>query len=116
MAIHASMARFRHTVFVCTNVRDAKDERGSCSARGSEKILERMKELVGTRGLKGKVRVTKSGCLDFCARGCTVAVFSENPEHRETWYTRVTPADADELFETHVVGDKRLTRLVEPTK
>src|SRR5690242_8084409 len=109
------MARFKHMVFVCTNERDASDPRGSCTARGSAALLDRMKELVSEKGLKGKVRVTRSGCLDYCARGCTVAIYSQNPAHRETWYTRVTAADADELFETHVVRDQRLKRLVEPT-
>ncbi len=110
------MARYRHIAFVCTNRRDATDARGSCAARGSEQLLERLKELVSERGQKGKVRVTKSGCLDFCAKGCTVAVFSANKAHRETWYTRVKPEDADELFDSHIMRDERLGRLVEPTQ
>jgi (2Fe-2S) ferredoxin len=109
------MSRYRHIAFVCTNERDPSDERGSCKARGSEELLERMKALVKERGLKGKVRVTASGCLDYCARGCTVAVFSQKPSPTETWYTRVTSADADQLFETHIVKGERLERLVEPT-
>ena len=107
------MARFRHLVFVCTNDRDPGDPRGSCTARGSAAILDRLKELTHEHKLKGKVRVTSSGCLDYCAKGCTVAVFSEDPSIRETWYTRVTPADADELFQKHILGGERLERLVE---
>ncbi len=107
------MSRFRHFVVVCTNERDASDPRGSCAARGGEQIVDRLKELVAEHKLKGKVRVVRSGCLDYCAKGCTLGVFSENPAHRETWYTRVTPADADTIFQTHLVGDQRLDRLVE---
>ncbi len=103
-------------VFVCTNQRDESDPRGSCAARGSEQILDRLKELTHLHKLKGKVRVTRSGCLDFCAKGCTVAIFSEEHSIRETWYTHVTPEDADALFEEHILGGKRLARLVEPTK
>lgn len=110
------MSRFRHMVFVCTNERDASDPRGDCKSRGGEALLERLKALVGEHKLKGKVRVTKSGCLDYCAKGCAVAVFSENPAHRETWYTRVTASDADALFASHILGDQPLARLVEPSK
>lgn len=107
------MARFKHLVFVCANRRDANDTRGSCAARGSEALLDRLKQRTHEHGLKGKVRVTHSGCLDFCAKGCTVAIFSEQPEARETWYTRVTPADADELFEKHILQGERVERLLE---
>ncbi len=107
------MARFDHMVFVCTNERDPSDPRGSCAMRGSRDILDRLKQLVHEHKLKGKVRVTSSGCLDYCAKGCTVAVFSGDPRIRETWYTHVTPADADELFEKHILGGERVERLVE---
>jgi (2Fe-2S) ferredoxin len=108
------VARFKHIVFVCTNERDASDARGSCAARGGEQLVDRLKELVSEHKLKGKVRVTRSGCLDYCVKGCTLGVFSENPAHRETWYTHVTPADADALFDSHILKDQRLERLVEP--
>ena len=103
-------------VFVCTNERDASDPRGDCKTRGGEALLERLKTLVADHKLKGKVRVTKSGCLDYCAKGCTLAVYSENPAHRETWYTHVQASDADALSESHILGDQPLLRLVEPTK
>jgi (2Fe-2S) ferredoxin len=107
------MARFEHIAFVCTKERDADDPKGSCKHRGSPALLERMKELVGEHKLKGKVRVTMSGCLDYCAKGCTVAIFSAGAPAPETWYTRLTPDDADRLFETHILGGKRLDDKVE---
>jgi (2Fe-2S) ferredoxin len=107
------VARYQHLVFVCTNERDPSDPRGSCTARGSAAILDRLKELTHEHKLKGRVRVTQSGCLDYCAKGCTVAVFSRDPRLRETWYTRVTPADAEELFNSHILKGERVERLVE---
>ena len=107
------MARYEHLIFVCTNQRAAEDPRGSCAARGSAAILDRLKQLTHEHQLKGRVRVTHSGCLDCCAKGCTVVVFSSDPKLGETWYTHVAPADADELFATHVLKGQRLTRKVD---
>jgi (2Fe-2S) ferredoxin len=63
-------------VFVCTNVRE-EDGRPACGLRGAEKICASLKEEVKKRGLKGKVRVLKSGCMDLCEAGPNVMVFPE---------------------------------------
>lgn len=107
------MARFDHIVFVCTKERDKDDAKGSCYHRGSPELLERMKKLTKEHKLKGRVRVTSAGCLDYCAKGCAVAIFSAGKPAPETWYTRLTPDDAEELFETHVLEGKRLEERVE---
>jgi (2Fe-2S) ferredoxin len=105
------MARFKHILFVCQNERELDNPKGSCKQKGSDKILSRMKELVTQHNLKGKVRVTSSGCLDLCAKGCAIAAFSEGQP--ETWYTRVKVEDADAIFESHVLRGERLVRLVD---
>ena len=110
------MARFKHILFVCTNSRDKDDARKDCATRGGAELLSRLKELTALHKLKGQVRVTRSGCLDYCAKGCVLAVYSEGLPARETWYTHVTPSDADALFESHVLRGEQLTRLVEPDK
>ena len=107
------MGRFKHLIMVCTNQRDASDPRGSCTGRGSAAILERLKQLTHERKLKGQVRVTSCGCLDLCSKGCAAVVFSDDPNLGETWYTRLTLADADLLFENHVQKGKRLEQRVE---
>lgn len=105
------MSRFEHLLFVCTNSRDANHKLGSCQAEGGEELLNRLKELTVEHKLKGKVRVTRSGCLDFCAKGCAVLALSKDGPARETWYTNVAPADADELFKSHVLNNQVLERL-----
>ena len=110
------MARFKHLLFVCNNERDADDPKGSCAHRGGDALAARLKELVAEHKLKGKVRVVRSGCLDYCAKGCVVTAFSGEGPVGETWYTHATPADADALFESHVLKGERLERLVEPEK
>lgn len=109
------MARFDHLVLVCTNDRDPADPRGSCKARGGEELLDRLKALTAEKGLKGKVRAVKTGCLDLCAKGCVAAVYSAEGKAaaRETWYTKLEPRDADRLFQRHCVEGKALESNVE---
>lgn len=107
------MSRFDHIVFVCTKERDRDDAKGSCFHNGGPKLLDRMKELTKEHKLKGRVRVTSSGCLDYCAKGCAVAIFSAGEPAPETWYTRLSAHDAEELFEKHILDGERFEKHVE---
>ncbi|RYF03193.1 MAG: hypothetical protein EOO40_12485 [Deltaproteobacteria bacterium] len=64
--------------------------------------------------LKGRVRVTRSGCLDFCAKGCALAIFSARVPQPETWYTHLGPTDADALFDSHIVRGELFVAKVHP--
>ena len=69
-----------------------------------------MKALTAEHGLKGKIRVTASGCLDFCGKGIALYAVSDG---EETWYGNVKPEEADAIFESHVLkgevyGDRAL--------
>jgi (2Fe-2S) ferredoxin len=103
------MAKFRRHVFVCTNERGPDDPRGSCTARGSEAVLDLLRESANAAGLKRIVRVNKAGCLDQCAHGAALVVYPE-----AVWYGGVTPADVPELVEAHLVGGRPVARLVIP--
>jgi (2Fe-2S) ferredoxin len=56
--------------------------------------------------LAGRVRINKSGCLDQCEHGPTVVVYPE-----AVWYGNVTPADAAEIVEEHLVNGRPVERL-----
>lgn len=101
------MARFEHILFVCTNQREPGNPKSCCAAKGAAEVLDRMKALTKQHGLKGRVRVTSSGCLDCCAKGVAVAAFSEGSPAAETWYTSVTADDAEALFVAHVLRGER---------
>ncbi|MCE9594408.1 MAG: (2Fe-2S) ferredoxin domain-containing protein [Planctomycetes bacterium] len=103
------MAKFQHHIFVCINERAADDARGSCSRTGGEELADAFKQKLYARGLKRIVRPNKSGCLDQCAHGCTVVVYPD-----AVWYGRVTPADVDEIIDSHIVGGKPVERLMIP--
>ena len=107
------MARYRYLFFVCNNRRGDDSPKGCCTQKKSAAVLDRMKGWVHSQGLRGKVRVVESGCLNFCARGVTVAAFSGD-EASEVWYTGVSPEDCEALLKSHV-GEERpyLARLEE---
>lgn len=100
--------RFRHHVFICENVRDPSDPRGSCTARGGgEPLRAAFREELAKRGLKREIRANTAGCLDACATGPTVVVYPEG-----VWYAGVTVADVPEIVERHLVNGEVVERLL----
>lgn len=83
---------YERAVFVCTNVRDGKPACGNPGAGGLE-LCEALKAGVKAAGLKKRVRVARSGCLDLCAQGPNVFVYPEG-----IWRGGVTAADVPELL------------------
>ena len=98
--------RFKYHVFVCQNERPPDDARGCCKAKGSAAVLDKLKEAVHKRGLKGKIRINKAGCLDQCSEGISIVVYPDG-----IWYGHVTLADVDEIVEKHLVGGRPVERL-----
>lgn len=102
----SDMAAFEKHVFVCTNTRAEGHPRGCCSAKDAGAIRERLKELVEQRGLKRKIRINTSGCLDQCEHGVTIVVYPEG-----VWYGFVKSDDVQEILDAHLVGGKPVDRL-----
>ncbi|MDE2313108.1 MAG: (2Fe-2S) ferredoxin domain-containing protein [Elusimicrobia bacterium] len=84
---------YKKTVFVCTNVRT--DGREACAnpGRGGAELCEALKKAVKDAGLKGKIRVAKSGCLDLCAHGPNLFLYPGGE-----WRSGVKPEDAPEIL------------------
>jgi len=87
-------------VFVCTNLRDEANPKGSCAAKGSEELPPLFKKELDAHGVKGTIRINKAGCLDACERGCTVVVYPEG-----VWYQKVTAADVQRAAKTWLHPD-----------
>lgn len=68
---------YQRTVFVCTHSRE--DGKTSCGnpGRGGVELLAKLKDAVAAAGLKGNVRVMKSGCMDFCEKGPNAFCYPE---------------------------------------
>jgi (2Fe-2S) ferredoxin len=101
------MPKFEHHIFVCTNQREAGHPRGSCDSTGSGELHSLFKTGVAVRGLKGRVRANKAGCLDQCEHGPNVVIYPE-----AVWYGNVTAADVDEILDSHILGGKPVERLM----
>lgn len=93
-------------VFVCTNRRPDGHSRGSCAARGSEKLRDYMK----SRMKEAKVplsRINTAGCLERCEFGPTLVIYPEG-----VWYHADTTADIDEIIQEHILCGRRVHRLM----
>ena len=83
-------------IFVCTNATHDGD-RQVCAEGCSEEILKALKEEVKKRGLKGKVRALKSGCMDLCEKGPNIMVFPDGILH-----SGVTVGDIPALIQKYL--------------
>ena len=84
---------YRKTIFVCTHTRDGGRVACANPGRGGDKLCEALKESVKTLGLKGKVRVARSGCLDRCEEGPNLFIYPEGE-----WYSGVGEKDIPEII------------------
>lgn len=89
---------YEKLISVCTNYR----EEGSCCAkRGSKEIVETLKEYVKKHGLKGRIRVARSGCFGLCELGPNIAVYPDGGP-KGTWYKGVQSADVPTIIKIHI--------------
>ena len=92
-------------LFVCCNRRAEGHPRGSCAAKGSEKLRDYMKARAKEMGLK-RVRVNMAGCLDRCELGPCMVIYPEG-----VWYKIESTGDVDAVLEGHVRDGGRVERV-----
>lgn len=80
-------------ILVCTNQKDVNDPK-LCGNNGSVEIHAELKEYVRSKGLNKKIRIVKSGCLDYCGLGPIICI---EPEH--VWYKGVKKEDLKQIKE-----------------
>lgn len=102
------MPRRERYLFVCTNERAADDPKGSCAAKGSRELHDHLKALTVTHGLRKRVRVCASSCLDLCWVGASIAVMPDR-----VFYGNVTRDDLPEIVDSLAKGTI-VERLVVP--
>lgn len=95
-------------LFVCTNRRPDGHQRGSCAARGSEKLRDYMKARAKELGIP-RIRVNSAGCLDRCELGPCLVVYPDG-----VWYRIGSPADVDRVLQAHLVEGGRARELMLP--
>ena len=82
-----------------------------CHASNSVELMDNLRAEIKKNGLENDVKVVQTGCFGFCAQGPIVKVMPDN-----VFYVQVTPDDAAEIVEKHIVGKELVQRLlfVEP--
>lgn len=93
-------------VFVCTNERPSGHPRGCCKTKGSEAVLQALKQEAAQAGLGKRVRIQKAGCLDACENGVAIVVYPQ-----AVWYGGVTQQDAKQIVQEHLVSGRPVDRL-----
>ncbi|MBI3547992.1 MAG: (2Fe-2S) ferredoxin domain-containing protein [Elusimicrobia bacterium] len=91
---------FVRTAFVCTNKR--ADGRPACGPRGGEEICEWLKNEVKRAGLKGRMRVARSGCLDLCEKGPNIFVYPDG-----AWLSGLSKDKLPEIWSRLTQGDPK---------
>lgn len=89
-------------VFICTHDREGK--KMSCADYESTRIRDILKEEVGSRGWKGRVRVSQSGCLGLCKDDApNVLLYPQR-----IWFSGVSADDARLIIAKieEILGDK----------
>ncbi len=99
---------FETHLFVCCNRRPDGHARGSCAAKGSERLRDYMKARVKELGIPG-IRVNMAGCLDRCEQGPCLVIYPEG-----VWYHIESISDVDTVLQRHVAGGSRVDELLLP--
>ena len=78
-----------------------------CHASNAQELMDNLNKYIKENGLENDVRVVQTGCFGFCAQGPIVKVMPDN-----VFYVQVTPDDAKEIVESHIVGKQPVERLL----
>ncbi|MCQ2170002.1 MAG: NADH-quinone oxidoreductase subunit NuoF [Bacteroidales bacterium] len=78
-----------------------------CKASDSAGIAQAMKDCVERFGVADRVEIITTGCFGFCEKGPIVKVMPDN-----TFYTKVTVKDAEEIIKEHIIGGRKVQRLL----
>jgi (2Fe-2S) ferredoxin len=94
-------------ILVCMNEREPDAPRPSCRNAGSKKLKDELKDLVKDAGLKGRVRVLETSCMDQCEHAAVCVVYPDN-----VWYSFTKVQDAEQIVKEHLLGGTPVGRLL----
>lgn len=75
--------------FVCTNF---KEKGQSCGPKGAPELRNKLKDWIKSQGLRDRVRINNSGCLDACEEGIALCLYP-----KQEWFTHVNLQDFEEI-------------------
>lgn len=97
---------FDKHIFICTNQRAEGAPRRSCGEQHGMTIVDEFRRILKEKKLPQLIRTQKSGCLDICDFGQTVAVYPEG-----VFYVNVQIDDVKEIIEEHIENNRPVERL-----
>ena len=99
------MNNVRTHVLVCTGA--------GCVASGALEVGAALQQAIDSRDLSGECRIVETGCLGPCAAGPVAVIYPDG-----VFYQKLTPDDAAEIVEEHLLKGRVVERLVykEPVK
>ncbi len=78
-----------------------------CKASDSHIIAERLQQALEKNNIADKVDIITTGCFGFCEKGPIVKIIPDN-----TFYTQLVPDDAYEIVGEHIIGGRKIERLL----
>ncbi len=93
------MGRTRTNIMVCGGT--------GCVASESEKVKRNLELIIKARGYGEEVNVIQTGCFGFCEQGPIVKIEPDN-----VFYVRVSPKDAKDIVDEHIIKGRRVERLL----
>ncbi|OYU96771.1 MAG: ferredoxin [Bacteroidetes bacterium B1(2017)] len=96
--------RFTKHIFICANTKEGG--KPCCGAEKGMALVEKFREVLAEKGLKGSVRAQRSGCLDACKHGPALVIYPEG-----TYYKNVQLTDVETIVEQHIIQNKIVSEL-----
>jgi (2Fe-2S) ferredoxin len=96
--------RYDKHIFICTNQK--APGKACCGEEHGLALVAKFREVIEERGLKGKVRAQRSGCLDACKHGPSLVIYPEG-----TYYGKVGMNDVERIIDNHVIGGNLIEAL-----
>lgn len=70
-------------------------------------LVKAFKKSMKEKGLQGRMRAQRSGCLDACDFGPSMVVYPEG-----VFYGGVQPGDVEQIVNEHLIENKPVQRLI----
>ncbi len=96
--------RFDKHIFICTNQK--AEGKACCGEQRGMELVVKFRDVLNAKGLKGKVRAQRSGCLDACDFGPSLVIYPDG-----TYYKNVTVNDVERIVDEHVLNNRIVTDL-----
>jgi len=93
------VASSERTIMVCGGT--------GCHASESQQLVANFQALIEENGLSDSVQASVTGCFGFCEQGPIVKIYPD-----DVFYVQVKPEDAHEIFEEHILDNRRVERLL----